>query len=251
MSPEQDSSYSQDAYEETLNRAAGSAFPEHLIVSEEEAQEAKAGGVGSDAVPQDGNLGHEPEEEPPTEQDRLDRETAWHHLANPMKPLTARHREVVRRLAKGDAPWEIRRDMGWSAAYLSILSSHPKIRAEVDRIQADILETTNDRLASLNSRAIDVVQETIMDPDSKERLRAATWLLEKTTGKAKQEIETKGGSLTDFMTLLRQFEGERQKLQGRLSEGEARGSKGNEIIDITPSREGEKDALELWVDQNL
>lgn len=187
----------------------------------------------------DQNLGYQEEgleEEGENEQDKLDRETAWHHLANPAKPITPRHWELCRLLAMGHPHWKIKELMGYSRCYISVLSSHPKIREEVNRLQGVVFErTVEERFKQLNHRALDVVEEVIegkdVDIKMQDRLRAATWLLEKTTGKAKQEIETKGGSLADFMTILRET-AEQQKALAELprAKPEEQG-----FIDVTPT----------------
>lgn len=250
--PESESEfYSADNYEENLNRAP-SAFPSHLIVSDspESQTQISVTGERSDA-PQDGNIGYEDEPEELNDVDKLDKETAWHHLANPNKPLTPRHWELCRLLAMGLPHWEIHEKMGYGRNWISELSAHPKIRREVERMQGVVFERTiEDRFKQMNHRAMDVIEEVITgeDTDVKERLKAATWLLEKTTGKAKQEIETKGGTLTDFMTLLRQVSQERQALQA--SAAAERSSTQETFIDITPAAQ-EDDGLSKWVDQNL
>jgi hypothetical protein len=157
----------------------------------------------------------------------------------------------------GHPHWKIQELMGYSRCYISILSCHPKIRNEVVRLQGVVFERTiEDRFKQMNHRAMDVVEEVIKGEDQdikmQDRLRAATWLLEKTTGKAKQEIETKGGGLADFMTLLRQAADE-NKMRAEGS-GEARQTLGpaaeGSFIDVTPEKK-EKDPLESWIDSNL
>lgn len=246
-SDDEPENYDPALYEERMLQSA-SAFPVGLE-------------VGTPAEPgmstESKNLGYStpPEEDlgPENEQDKLDRESCWHHLANPNKPLTPRHWEFCRLLAMGHPHWKIHELMGYSRCYISILSCHPKIRNEVVRLQGVVFERTiEDRFKQMNHRALDVVEEVIKGEDQdikiQDRLRAATWLLEKTTGKAKQEIETKGGGLADFMTLLRQAadENKMRSEQPSLTEGEARGGS---FIDVTPEKK-EKDPLESWVDAN-
>jgi hypothetical protein len=253
MMPQDDEpeNYDPALYEERMLQSA-SAFPVGLEVPGTEAP-AEPGTVSK-------NLGYStpPEEDlgPENEQDKLDRETCWHHLANPNKPLTPRHWEFCRLLAMGHPHWKIHELMGYSRCYISILSCHPKIRNEVSRLQGVVFERTiEDRFKQMNHRALDVVEEVIKGEDQdikiQDRLRAATWLLEKTTGKAKQEIETKGGGLADFMTLLRQAADE-SKVRSESGDGvpQTLGSSNSaSFIDVTPEKK-EKDPLASWVDAN-
>lgn len=241
---EEREAYEPGVYEDALAQAG--SFPEALEIA-----------LGEEARLPDGNLGFPtpPDAEPENEQDRLDRETAWHHLANPAKPITPRHWELCRLLAMGTPHYKIKEIMGYTQSYISVLSCHPKLREEVNRLQGVVFErTVEERFRQMNHKALDVVEEVIdgKDRDIKvqDRLRAATWLLEKTTGKAKQEIETKGGNLSDFMTLLREAS-EQQKVLFAVG-GEAAKRDDPLVIDVTPSpEEKEKDSLAAWVDNNF
>jgi hypothetical protein len=243
--------------DDTLARieSEGLAFPTQFSVGTESDMSNLRNPFPSDSIPPSEEKENKQEEKQElSPQDKLDRETAWHHLDNPIKPITPRHWELCRLLSLGNPHWKISEMLGYSPYYISVLSCHPKIRAEVGRLQSVVFERTiEDRFKQMNHRAMDVVEEVIdgkdVDVKMQDRLRAATWLLEKTTGKAKQEIETKGGGLADFMTLLRQAadENKMRTEQPGLPEGEARGL-GN-LIDVTPEKK-EKDPIESWVDAN-
>lgn len=187
------------------------------------------------------------------ERDKSDRALSWHLLSDPAKPLTPRHWEFCRLLAKGLPHFKVHEILGYSRTYISVLSSHPKVRAKIAEMQDKTFEIgINDRIKETNHAAFDVLERIVRaenQPDIKPALQAdvAKWIIEKSTGKAKQEIENKGGGLSDFMTLLRQAS-EAQKLRPTaLPETEGQG----EFIDVTPATKGEKDSLESWVDSNL
>lgn len=188
-----------------------------------------------------------------TEEEKIEKEQCWHHLLNPNKPLSHRHVELCKLLAKGYPHYEISKKILYSRNYISQLSCHPKIRKEVRRLQDKAFETlVNDRLAGLGHRALDVMEEVLITEDKDVKLQsktdAAKWVLEKITGKAKQEIETKDGNLTDFMTMLKEIKEQQSRA---LPEGEARRAENTqgEVIDVTPHKEPE-DALASWVNQN-
>lgn len=189
------------------------------------------------------------------DQDALDRETAWHHLANPNKPLSHRHVELARLFAAGKAHWEIEKLLGYSRTYISILSSHPKMRKAVRALQDKTFEmSVQERIKGLNHAATDVLEERMLDEREKSQVRVdiAKWLVEKTTGKAKQEIETKDSNLSDFMSLLR--ESIEQKKHETATEGRTLlPEAGSDFIDVTPEepKATQGDALALWIDKEL
>ena len=271
MTPPEPRSHSQEEYEEQLLAASRQPFPEHLVVGTPEhkvwTETGYIGGVAPEvpqAASQDVPRGLTPEEEAEwakrkdseeeNETDRLDREKCWHHLANPAKPLTPRHWEFCRLLASGKPHYYIHDLLHYSRTYISFLSSHPKIRGEVKRLQDETFRISiSDRIRGANNKAFDVLEEIIMTENSSEikpQLRAdvAKWILEKSTGKAKQEIEQTGGGLKDFMSLLREFKEEQDSGQARLPEAQPRGEN-SDFIDVTPQKP-EQDSMAAWVENN-
>lgn len=246
---QQDQPYSPDTHEENLRRAEGQSFPAHLVIGTPEYEEAQKKKEGFTGIVPRGTVENWEEESLLNDKDKWDRESAWHHLANPHKPLTARHREFARLIARGLPYVEISSILGYSQSYMSILSAHPKLRAEVDRIQEKQLQASiDDRMKEMNHKAFDVIEEMISDENTKDALRfdAAKWLLEKTTGKAAQKIETKDSSLGDFMSLLREGLESKKALPPAEKED-------NTFIDVSPTSKEEKpnDDIAAWVDREF
>lgn len=178
------------------------------------------------------------------------------HPENGSNPLTPRHRELARLAFLGKSQAEIAKTLKFSTAWTSRLLSSPRIIAEIDRLHDRAFDTSiGDRLKDLSSHAMDVIYSTLMsnDPHIKPSLRAETarWVVEKLSGKPRQEIETKDGNLTDFMTLLKQMK-EDQQNQLPVATDDARNDGSSlstsSYIDVSPK---EKDPLEIWIDENL
>lgn len=243
--------YDADRQAELLEQAERQPFPAHLVIGSPEYLARQAEQEGPSGVVRGGPDPEWWEVEPQlNDRDKWDRENCWHHLANPHKPLTARHKEVCRLIAKALPFTEVAKAVGYSKEYISMLSGQPKLRREVARIQDIQLERSIDeRMKEMNHKAFDVIEEIIESPDTKDTIRysAATWLLEKTTGKAVQKTENKESGLNDFMTLLR--EGIEAGKARALSETREAGS-GGTVIDVTPEKK-EADSIESWVDSNF
>ena len=175
---------------------------------------------------------------------------------NPSTLLSARQKELARLISIGKTNKEIAETLGYSTTWLSRLAHSPKIIKEVERLQDKLFDCTiGERLSEMGSTAASVIEEilTSSDPYIKPQLKAETarWVLEKLTGKPKQEIETKDGNLTDFMTLLKQMkEGQQNHLSLATDEARNAGSSlsTSSYIDISPK---EKDPLEIWIDENI
>lgn len=173
---------------------------------------------------------------------------------DPNAALHARHKAAARMRALGKSYTEIAKALGYSRVHMSILFSSPTMNAEVARYRNRLFERDLvDRMKELGPEAMDVVERFMRDDKTKlrERVDAAKWLLEKLTGKAKQEVNVESNTLTAFMGVLRQMQEQGETL---------------ETIDVTPqqlSSEGansESKALTVlpsaskfktWVDDNL
>ena len=170
------------------------------------------------------------------------------------KPLKPRPREVARMLAMGKTQKEICEKLGYSQARVSILSRMPEVIAEVQRIQDLMLaEDITVRMKDLGHDAMDALEELLRDPNvkAKDKIDSARWLLEKLTGKAKQEVNVESNTVARFMELV----------QGMQRRGETL----DQPIDVTPASASDPGArevselpelhagsdLEKWVDDNL
>lgn len=148
----------------------------------------------------------------------------------PNKPLKPRHKEVARLHAMGKTNNEICAAVNYTPAWVSILLSSAPIQAEVDRYRNKLYEQdVLSALKDLGPDAVRTIEEVIRDPSVKINIRAdnAKWLIEKLTGKAKQEVNVESNTLASFMEMLRNMKNAGEKLDVMdvtPTEGEARGA---------------------------
>lgn len=121
--------------------------------------------------------------------------------------LKPRHKEIARLHALGHTNNEICEKLGYSQSRISILLHNPVIRNEVDRYRNKLYEKDLiSALKDLGHLSLEVVEEMLK---SKERLSAkvdtAKWVLEKVTGKAKQEVALESNTFAAFMEMQRQM----------------------------------------------
>lgn len=122
--------------------------------------------------------------------------------------LKPRHKEVARLHALGKTNNEICRILGYSTSRMSILLGLPAIQREVDRYRQKLYEKDHvDALKDLGTAGLEVMEEMIRDPKNKlrDRVEASKWVLEKITGKPKQEVSIESQSLNRFMDVMKQM----------------------------------------------
>lgn len=138
------------------------------------------------------------------------------------QPLKPRHREIARLHAMGKTNNQICEKLGYSQSRVSILLGTPALRAEVDRYRNRLYEQdVITAIKDLGSDSVRVLEEIIRNPNEKSSLRAdqARWVLEKLTGKAKQEVTVESNTLAAFMDTLRQMQAAGESL---------------DVIDVSP-----------------
>ncbi len=119
--------------------------------------------------------------------------------------LKPRHQEFARLLFLGKTNAEIAETLGYTNTTVTLLSQQTDIRNEVARLQEKAFERTiGERLKECGPAAMDVIEEVLLAPDTKKQLKkdTAVWVIEKLTGKAKQEIDVSSSTLTSFYELL-------------------------------------------------
>lgn len=177
----------------------------------------------------------------PTKPDEFIQETWGNRLLKANKPLTAKHKKFCECVAQGMTVPQIKEITGYTDAWISTLKSNDKINEEISRLQDRLFsETVQQQLANLGNDAVSTVEEMLRSDGEKlrDRVETARWLIEKLTGKARQEMEINSGS-----TLLQLL----QKLDAlRTAEpGDQR-----QVIELT--KEKTEDAwMDNWVGQNI
>lgn len=138
--------------------------------------------------------------------------------------------------------------IGQVTSLLSGLSAKERIAELREKYWGDNMRV---RFGASAPRAMDVIDEVLESTTARthEKLEAAKWVLEKTTGKAKQELEISGGeNVGKFLEILAQM----QKTAAAVIGSRGAGSLGGDpsVIDVTPAQP-EADHLDSWLDSNL
>lgn len=170
----------------------------------------------------------------------------------PGRPLSARHKELCRLLFLGKTNTYIAEKMELSESRVSILKSNSLIQAEIARLQDLAFERTiSERLKEMGPVAANILEDILISDDAniKPALKkdTAVWILEKLSGKPKQDIDVQSSTLGGFMDMLKQMQA------GDLAAGPA-------LIDVTPAPGGESPQArparemteaERWIAENL
>ncbi len=131
----------------------------------------------------------------------------------PSLGLINRHREIARLHALGHTNNQICTALGYTAAWMSTVLHDPFIQAEIrkwrDRLVADDAITIMKR-TSVNAALR--LERSVLDPGDKNGYDASKFILEKVTGKARQEVTVESGTLGSFMDLLKQMREQREPL---------------------------------------
>lgn len=140
------------------------------------------------------------------------------------KPIQARLKEACRLRVAGMTVTKIAEQLGYNRLYLYTALRTPRARAEMSRFadrmfEADVMT----RLKALGPSAVDVIEELINDPavSALKKADKAQWIIEKLSGKARQEVGVESNTLAAFMEVARQMQQRGETLTD---------------IDVTPQR---------------
>lgn len=149
--------------------------------------------------------------------------------------------------AHGASQNQICRELDYSVSRVSIILNKPQVQEKIEQIRREFLgtESLNKKYAAIAPKAADFLSSVILGRESakvSERLQASTWMLEKVTGKPKQEGATDGG--TTILQLLQALDAVKEVKA--LAEGLAV----IEANDIELSKQP-RDLLADWVSANV
>lgn len=138
--------------------------------------------------------------------------------AAPSLGIQERWRAIARLHARGQNSQRIAKKLNYSPPAVARVLTHQWVRDEVARFRAAYDSDPNSKIKDAALDSIDALQELILDERTKPNIVAdiSKFILEKATGKAKQEISVESGSLMQYMDMLK----------GMQIRGEA--------IDVTP-----------------
>lgn len=170
------------------------------------------------------------------------------------RPLSARHKEFARLVALGTKSSEIARILGIGGVQVSVLKRNPRIMVEVEKFQERMFEKDmGKRLRDMAPDAADVIEGILVseDPNVKIGLKkeTATWVLEKVTGRPKQEIDIQSSSLQNFIEMLQdaKIRGEPIDVTPEIPAGPS----GQHPDGASPEAQPEESAAARWARENL
>lgn len=166
----------------------------------------------------------------------------------PSRGYEVRWDEIARLHALGYTNNQIAGHLGYSAAGISLALTKPYTIEAIAKWRRTVFD--HDAISRLKEAARDGasrIHQIILDPSAKDTLRldAAKFAVEKSHGKARQEVSVESGTFTNFMDLLREMNSR------------------NEPLDVTPRQinapteaKPTEDAPEVnkwndWLDTNL
>jgi hypothetical protein len=201
-----------------------------------------------------GFVNPEPDSSSPSspKQDEFSELESWgDRLLRSGKPLSAKHRRFCECVASGMTVPQIKETTGYTDSWISILKSNSRIREEIARLQDRIFsETVQQQLQNLGNDAVGVVEQMLRSEDEKlrDRVEAAKWLIEKLTGKARQEVEVGAGST--LLQLLQKLDSIQVSEQGPRDVLEISAS--DSASEGKPASPADKDSwMDNWVSQNV
>lgn len=165
--------------------------------------------------------------------------------------LRARYLEVARLHASGLLTnAEIARRLGYTTPAIAKILEHPNVQREIAKFRMRVYDQdVASALKEMGPDSIAVIREMLLSTNEKLKDRSETaWkLIEKLTGKARQEINVESNTLTAYMDMVRQMHSRGERLDAPP------------IIDVTPQvaadlpklEAGERDLDSEWIKNNI
>lgn len=167
----------------------------------------------------------------------------WADKYGPTGKVSNRHEVIALAFAMGATPKDVAEKFGITPQYASLLNCSTRIKKRVHEIREKYWGTDMARqFQSLAPQALAIAQQLMLGSDDfvnakvSERWDAAKWVLEKVSGKPKQEVTV--DSSFGFKDLLQAVD----ELKKAQAEGDTK--KVAEFIDVTPK---ETNSIDDWV----
>lgn len=163
----------------------------------------------------------------------------------PSPGIIDRYREIARRHAHGQTNNQICEALGYTPSRMSIILKDPFVQSEILKWRQAFFD--GDAISRLKEAArdgADRIHKIILNPKSDDRtvLAAATFAVEKSHGKARQEVQVESGTLMSFMDMMKQMQ---SGVQPALAP--AAGPVVKDVIEAAP----QQDKFDTWLDTNL
>lgn len=126
----------------------------------------------------------------------------------PSTGIRERWSAIARMHALGMRNSDIAERLGYTQSRISIVLNEPWIQKEIARYRSKFESDVTERIKDAAIDGAHFVHTLINNGSAREqtRLDAAKWAIEKTTGKAKQEVSVESNTLTNFMQLMRDMQ---------------------------------------------
>lgn len=122
----------------------------------------------------------------------------------PSRGYEERYRLIALYHSLGYTNNQIASHLGYSAPGISLALSKPFVQTEIERLRLQhAMPEAQDTMKRATSAAALRLEKAIMNPDDKAGHDAAKFVLEKVTGKARQEVQVESGTILSFMELIR------------------------------------------------
>lgn len=131
----------------------------------------------------------------------------------PSLGLISRYREIARRHALGQTNNQICEALGYTAAWMSTVLRDPFIQAEIKQWRDRYID--EDAVAIMKRTSVNAalnLERTVLDARDKNSYDASKFVLEKVTGKARQEVTVESGTLGNFMSMLKEMQRRKEPL---------------------------------------
>lgn len=164
----------------------------------------------------------------------------------PSRGYEERWRAIARYHALGFTNNQIGEKLGYSPAGISLALKKEWVQAEAEKFRQQYFDSDiHSALKAAGPDAIRLIHKTILDDSEKAELRSTNsrWLVEKLTGKAKQEVSVESNTLSAFLDTLRQMQDRGESLddieieanpgsgEGEVREALPAGSRFSKIVD--------------------
>lgn len=162
----------------------------------------------------------------------------------PSRGYETRWREIARLHAMGHTNNQIGRHLGYSPTGISLALGKPFVQQEVAKWRESMFsqDTVNIIKDTARDGAIKL-RQMLHDPRTKESVVVdiSKFSIEKSTGKAKQEISVESGTLSSFYDLLKSMKDNGEPLDVTPIQTQ---------VDVSPNESKDQD-WDAWIDQNV
>jgi hypothetical protein len=175
---------------------------------------------------------------------KFDAELELENPEAPSRGIIDRYREIARRHAHGQTNNQICAALGYTATRMSIILKDPFVQTEIQKWRQQFFDA--DAIERLKLAARDGakrIHDIILNPKTEDRivLQAAQFAVEKSHGKAKQEVGIESGTLMSFMELMKD-----------MRTGPREVSEALPVLAVSASEDAPpQDKFDSWLDTNL